>query len=92
MSITSWIAKKLLQKKMEGIMGKIMSLLDGWKTYITAALGIIMVVVGHFWGPLSLGGIEIPYVEAGAMWQVIWAALTGIFLRQGVAKSGPKPV
>jgi hypothetical protein len=89
MSITNWIAKKLFQKKMEDIMGKVIAALSGWKTYITLGLGIIIAIVGHFWGPLSLGGVEIPYVTSEGLWQVVWAALTGIFLRQGVSKSGP---
>jgi hypothetical protein len=84
-----WLVKKIFQKKSEGYMGKLFASISGYKTYITLVVGILVAVIGHFWGPLSLGGVEIPFISSEAMWQVIWAALTGVFLRQGVAKSGP---
>ena len=89
MALKDLIAKWLFKNKVEAIMGKIIAALSGWKTYITAALGIIVAVIGHYWGPLNIAGIDIPFMTGEAMWQVIWAAVTAIFLRQGVSKSGP---
>jgi hypothetical protein len=89
MGLKSWAIRWIVQKKGTPIMGKILSKLSGYKTYIALGLGIVVAVVGRFWGPLVVGPIEIPAVETGEMWNIIWQALAGMFLRNGVAKSGP---
>jgi hypothetical protein len=91
MSLLSSVGAKLLQWRFNNMLTKIMAILQGKKTYITALIGAILLVVGHFWGPISIAGISIPQVGTGEMWQGIWAALMAVFMRNGVTTSGPTP-
>lgn len=72
-------------------MGNLIAKINGWKTYITLGLGAVVAVLGHFWGPMHVGPIDIPLVDSKTMWEIVWAAATGIFMRHGITKSGPVP-
>lgn len=86
------VGTKILKGKAEKPMGELMAKLSGYKTYITLILGIVVAVAGHFWGPIDLPGpADIPYMDAKTMWEAIWMGLTGVFMRAGIAKSGPTP-
>ena len=52
------------------------SAIDGYKTYILAAIGIIVAVVGHYWGPLQIGQVTVP--------QFSWNDVLGIAWKSGV--------
>lgn len=72
-------------------MGELMSKLSGYRTYGVLILGALIAIAGHFWGPIDLPGevMDIPVIESKEMWAAIWGALVGIFMRKGVADSGP---
>lgn len=57
------------------------SFLDGYKTYIAAALGILLAIA-------QLVGITPPVIPPGEEIQFIWQAVLVTFLRQGVKKIG----
>lgn len=63
-----------------------MKALDGYKTYITAGLGILVCAAGYAIGPVDLGVITIPHFELGEAVKYIWGALMAIFIRKGVQK------
>ena len=72
-------------------MGNLLSKVDGYKTYGVAALGIVVAVVGHYWGPIQAGPLDIPQIDSKAMWEAVWAGITAMTIRHGVTKSGPTP-
>lgn len=89
MRVKELIGKFILKTKGTSMLNKVMGKLNGYKTYITLTLGIAVAVIGRFWGPIQVGPISIPAVENGQMWEIVWQALSGMFLRAGVKKSGP---
>ena len=87
MGLKDWIAVKVLNKEGTPMLGNLMGKVSGQKTYITVGLGIAVAVVGHFWGPLDIGPIDIPQVSSGDMWKLIWEGISVAFLRHGVSKT-----
>ena len=67
-------------KKMPNIIGK----LDGYKTYITAIIGIFVAFIGAAWGPINIGPVDIPSIPWNEFWNILWNALMIVFLRKGV--------
>ena len=59
-------------------MGAVVDWLKGKKTYITAIAGALAAVGGWLGGEMSIVG----------MFQSVWAALSVVFIRLGVTKSG----
>ena len=60
--------------------------IEGKKTYITLSLGMIVAIIGRFWGPLHLGPIDVPQISSSDMWKLIWEGFVFGFLRNGVSK------
>lgn len=89
MDLKKIVGKWILKRKVGKMLEKLMSGLQGKKTYVTATLGIVIAVVGHFLGPLSVGGVEIPQISSGQMWEAVWMGLMALFMRKGVSASGP---
>lgn len=56
---------------------KLWTALDGYKTYTLAALGILIALTGHFWGPYNLAGQTIPQFTWPQVWDTIWTS--GLF-------------
>ena len=67
-------------------MDKFMQKIEGKKTYITLSLGMIVAIIGRFWGPLHLGPIDVPQISSSDMWKLIWEGFVFGFLRNGVSK------
>ena len=65
--------------------------LQGRKTYILAALGAVVAVVGHFWGPITLAGQTIPAIPTQDMWKEIWAVASLASVRHGITTSQGGP-
>lgn len=86
MGLKDWIGRIILKKGGTPVLENLMSKVSGKKTYITLGLGIVVAVVGHFWGPIDVGPIDIPAISSADMWKSIWFALSGTFLRQAVPK------
>lgn len=65
---------------------KVADLFEGKKTYIVSAIGVIVALAGHFFGPFGVGEVQIPKMEWTQVWAVVWQS--GLFsaLRAGVAK------
>lgn len=84
----NWLVRKIVQKKGDKMLTNFFNRINGYKTYITVTVGAIVVIIGHFWGPLTLGGVSIPFVETSDMWRTIWEAISVAFLRKGVASVG----
>ncbi len=91
MSLKTWIMKKIVERKGSPMLDKVIAKVSGLKTYITSIIAILVLVIGRYWGPINVGPIDIPAIEAAAMWKGIWAAVTACFMRAGVKKSGPHP-
>lgn len=78
------------------MLGNLASKLTGYKTYITAGIGILTVVVAHFFGPLTIAGTTLPPVSTDEMWKSIWEGIMAVTIRHGVSTSsnptqGEKP-
>lgn len=85
--IKKLLVKKVLQKGVSKMFDSLKGKLDGKKTYVTAAVGLIVAAVGVLFGPVGLpGGIEIPAISSQDFFKYLWEALLVVFLRTGVAK------
>lgn len=65
----------------------LMSKLDGYKTYITGTAGILVAIVGCYFGPVDMGPVHIPKIDSSVMWPLVWNGLMALFIRNGVSKS-----
>ena len=83
MSLKSW----LIEKGGTFMLSKAFNALKGCKTYILASIGAIVAIVGHFWGPISVGGVSLPQVSLDDMWKAIWAVASLASLRHGISTS-----
>lgn len=66
---------------------KVFDFIDGYKTYILAGFGILIALVGHFWGPVTVSGTTIPAQSWADVWKVVYASGIITFLRHGIQKS-----
>lgn len=64
---------------------KLWAALAGYKTYTLAALGILIALAGHFWGPFQLGALSVPAMSWNEVWQIIWNGGLFAALRAGVS-------
>lgn len=62
-----------------------MAWLKGKKTYITAIVGALVMVLGAVLGPFDIGSVTIPQVDPGAAAKALWEAAMLVFLRKGVS-------
>lgn len=67
---------------------ELVSKIDGSKTYILAGVGIVVALVGHFWGPVTVAGTTIPAESWGDVWKVVYASGIISAMRHGIEKSG----
>lgn len=65
----------------------IASKVSGYKTYIVAGAGIIVALVAHFFGPFTIGTIDVPQLSWSEVWGIIWNGGMFSFLRMGVKKT-----
>lgn len=91
MNPIDWIIEKIAQRKVEKIMGNLMEKLNGSKTYITGLFGMALLVVGHFWGPIHIGPVDIPVVDSKTMFEGLWTGAMALFLRHGISTSSTTP-
>lgn len=89
MGLKDLIGRIILKKEGGPMLQNLMSKVDGQKTYLTIGLGVLVAVVGHFWGPLHVGPVDVPQVSSGDMWKLIWEGVSVAFLRHGVSKAQP---
>ena len=73
----NFLVRWLIQLKGESMLTKLFDALKGYKTYVLAVVGIVVALVGHFYGPVQLGSLSIPQMSWGDVWQVIWTS--GLF-------------
>lgn len=66
------------------MLNKLWGALDGYKTYILAGLGIFVAVAGHFWGPFSIGNLQVPAFTWGEVWNLVWNGGLVAALRHGI--------
>ena len=83
--VERWIIEKGVQNTMSALFDK----LSGYKTYILAGLGILVGLVGHFFGPFNIGSLQVPAFSWNDVWNLVWNGGLFAALRAGVAKSGP---
>ena len=62
--------------------------LQGRKTYVLSGLGIVIALLGHFFGPTSLVGIQIPAFSWNEVWQAVYTSGLFAALRAGVNTKG----
>lgn len=83
MGFRSWLLRHELKRILKGEdMQKLLALLAGKKTYLTAVAGLVV-------GLSGLAGVALPgglMLSPEASLNMIQLALTGAFLRAGVAK------
>ena len=85
----NFLERKLIQEEIQIMLTKLADSVNGSKTYILAVVGIIIALVGHFYGPLQIAGTTIPAESWGDVWKVIYASgLIGSF-RHAISKNAP---
>lgn len=87
----NFIVKKIIEWKGTKIMGNILAKIDGFRTYIAIGLGILIGVAGHFWGPITLGPVEVPFVTSKELWAMVWAGVTAFYGRKAISKVQAPP-
>ena len=65
--------------------------IDGSKTYILAGLGIVVALIGHFWGPLNVAGATIPKESWNDVWAAVQASGIVAAIRHAISKAIPPP-
>lgn len=80
--IRNWILKKVLERRIKKMMEK----LEGKKTYILAAVGVVVGLVGVLFGPVEVGPITIPALSWNDFFNILWNGGLFSFLRMGVKK------
>lgn len=70
---------------------KLFDAIDGYKTYSLAGLGVVIALVGHFWGPVTLPGPfgTIPKESWNDVWSAVNASGLIAFLRHAISKATP---
>lgn len=66
---------------------KVFAAIDGSKTYILAGLGVVVALLGHFWGPINVAGATIPKESWNDVWSALQASGIVAALRHGIQKS-----
>lgn len=84
-SVEEWMVKKEVQMGID----KFLSSIDGYKSYILAAIGILVSLVGHVWGPITIAGAQIPQQSWSDVWKVVYASGVISALRHGISKNTP---
>lgn len=77
MSIKEVLFNLFLKGRLQTMLTKLWGGLEGSKTYALAVLGILVALIGHFWGPVDIAGQTIPKMDWSQVWQVVWAS--GLF-------------
>jgi hypothetical protein len=80
--LVKWIVEKEGVKMLTSLWSKI----DGYKSYGLAVVAIFVALVGHFWGPISIGAIQIPAFDWSAFWALTWKACLVIAGRSTIDK------
>ena len=83
----NFIAKWFLERKLKNMLTKLIHAVEGSKTYILAALGVSVAVLGHFFGPFSIGTLTVPAFSWNEVWDIVWNGGLFAFLRMGVKKT-----
>lgn len=86
----TFIGKIVVKKMLEGNMDKILNFANGYKTYITAVVGILIAFVGWTFGPIEVGNIVVPDMTFKEFFTIAWEALMIIFLRKGIKTDSKK--
>lgn len=84
----NFLKKWIIEKEITKMLGNLMSKVDGYKTYILAVMGIIVAIIGHFWGPITFGTTDIPRYDWGQCWDMIWKCALVMTTRSAIAKAG----
>lgn len=90
MGLKTFIGKIVAKKLVGGQMDKILNFASGYKTYITALVGILIAFVGWAFGPIEFGSVVVPDMSFKEFFEIFWAALLVIFLRKGIKSDGKK--
>lgn len=83
----NFVTKWIIEWRMKGMLTKAFDSVDGYKTYITAAVGVVAALVSHFYGPIQIGkDVLIPQVSWSGFFDILWnGALFGA-VRNGISK------
>lgn len=68
----NFLKKWIIEMEVQRMLTKLWDAVDGYKTYILAALGIVVAVAGHFFGPFALGSLQVPQFSWGEVWNIVW--------------------
>lgn len=83
----NFVVKWLIERKVQVMLNKLWVALDGHKTYLLAVVGVLIAVAGHFFGPFTVGSLQVPQFSWGEVWAIVWNG--GLFsaLRHGAEKA-----
>ena len=84
MGLKNFVIKLILKRKVKAMLDKLTSKLSGYRTYITATVGILIALVGVVFGPIDLAGVSIPKITFNDFFKVVWEAALVVFLRKGI--------
>ena len=67
-----FILKWIIEKKGATMLDSLFAKISGYKVYGLAIIGILAGLVGHFWGPVDVGAIQIPSFTWPEFWKLVW--------------------
>lgn len=80
----NFIVKWFIERRIKEMLNKLFAALAGYKTHSLVVVGILVALLGHFYGPLDIGTLKIPQFSWEEVFKIIWNG--GLFsaLRSGV--------
>lgn len=55
------------------MLDKLAGSVEGYKTYILSAVGILVALAGKFWGPIHItDALTIPQLGWSEVWAIVW--------------------
>jgi len=85
MSLKEIVAAFVIKRRAKPMFEKLKGITEGKKTYITAALGIIVVLSGALMGPIDIGTVHIPAFTWNEFFKYAWETALAVFIRKGIA-------
>ncbi len=64
--------------------------IDGYKSYILGVATILIALIGHFWGPITAGPIDVPTMSWSDTWALIWKGALIISGKSAIEKLSTK--
>ena len=82
----NFVTRWFIERRIQDMLTKLWTALDGSKTYLLALGGIVVALIGHFWGPVTVGPVQIPHLDWSGVWPIVYNSGLFAALRHGVGQ------